>query len=425
MVPFFMTKWLVRSGIAPLLPSVRRKLEGGGKYLRYYSDCLLAAPLGNLEPLGACLEPLGPDVIDLGMGSPRFDLLPTISAKLTADKRGWPPYPGLPELRAAVADRLFSDHDLAFDPLSEVLITAGGLGAVQTVADAFINPGDRVVLFNPTSPLFPYVFQGRRARLRWLESWVEDGRLRFRLDQLASLLRGARLLVVQTPANPTGGVIHPDDLAQIAWWADRRDVLLLSDEVFAGYQHEGEPASIGTLPRADKRTLTVGSVSKSHALASTRVGWLAANRHLLRPCLAAAALRDPFVSTLGQQVALAALRGQRDALQPILAGIDSRRRYAFDRIRSLEFDVPWPGGCFFLWVPVWRLGMSGREFAAALLEEQKVRVIPGDLFGPGGIGHVRLSLVAEDGRLQEGLNRITTFVHEYQNTQATELARAA
>src|SRR5262249_18562989 len=132
--------------------------------------------------------------------------------------------------------------------------------------------------------------------------------LRFRLDQLAARLRGARLLVVNSPANPTGGVLAPEDLEQIAWWAQRRDVLVLSDEVFSSFREDNTLVSLASLPTARRRTLVVGSVSKSHALAAARVGWLAAHRHLLRPCLAAAALREPFVSTVAQQMALTALR---------------------------------------------------------------------------------------------------------------------
>src|SRR5262249_48645103 len=154
--------------------------------------------------------------------------------------------------------------------------------------------------------LYSLAARTRRARVRWLPCRVEDGRLRFRLDHLARALRGTRLLIINSPANPTGGVISPDDLEQIAWWADRLDVLILSDEVFERFKHEGEVVSIGTLPKARRRTLTAGSVSKGHALASARVGWLAAYRHLLRPCFATAALRTPFVPTLSQQVALAA-----------------------------------------------------------------------------------------------------------------------
>lgn len=412
--PMFLSRLLVRTGLARLLPGVRRRLGDGVDFLRYYSNRLLGAPLADLEQLAAALEPQAPEVIDLGQGSPRFDLLASGSTKLPADRRGWPPAGGLPELRTAVAEKLLTDNRLAFGPAEEVLITTGALGAAQTVFDAFVNRGDRVVLFDPTSPLYPLLARTRGARLCWLTSWLEDGRTRFRLHELARALRGARLLVLTSPANPTGGVVAAEDLEQIAWWADRQDVLVLSDESFERYHYDSEPVSIGTQPRAQRRTLTVGSVSKGHALASARVGWLAGYRHLLRPCIATAALRTPFVPTLCQQVALAALRTSPEAFAPVRAEYASRRQYAYERLRAAGLNPAWPLGAFFFWVPVWEMGLGGQEFADGLLRAQEVRVTPGEWFGPSGRSHVRLSYAADDGRLHEGLNRLGEYVQALQ-----------
>jgi aspartate/methionine/tyrosine aminotransferase len=404
--PLPLAKLLIHTGLSRWLPGLRQHLPEGGACLRYYSDRVLAAPLDELERAAQALAPQGPEVIDLALGSPRFDLLPTGTTKLPADRRGWPPPGGLPELRRAVADKVLADNCLAVDPGDEVLITSGTLGALQTALDALVNRGDIVVLTDPTAPLHPLLVRTRRARVRWLTTWTEEGRTRFRMDHLARALNGARMFVLSSPANPAGGVLAPEDLEQIAWWAQRHDVVLLSDEVFERYHHESEVLSIGTLPRARPRTLTAGSVSKGHALASARVGWLAGCKELLRPCMLAAALRTPFVPTLCQQLALAALRTDAEAFVPILAGFESRRRYAYERLQAMDLNPPWPAGAFFLWVPVWEKGMSGRDFATALLDRYKVLVTPGDLFGPSGAGYVRLSYAADDGRLQEGLNRI-------------------
>jgi aspartate/methionine/tyrosine aminotransferase len=421
----FLIRLLVRTGIARLLPGVQRRLDGGADFLRYYSDRLLGSPLGDLERAGAALTPQAADVIDLTQGAPQFDLLPSATTKLPADKRGWPPVAGLPELRAAVAEKLLADNCLAVSPTEEVLITAGALGAIHTVFDALVNRGDRVVLLDPSTPLHALAGRTRRARLRWIPTWVEEGRTRLRLHDLVRALRGARLLVLNSPANPTGGILAPEDLDQIAWWANRLDVLLLSDEVLERYHYDTEPVSIGTLPNARQRTLTVGSVSKGHALASARVGWIAGHRHLIRPCLATAALRTPFVPTLCQRIALAALRSDPAAFEAVLRQFESRRHYTIERLRALDLNPPWPAGAFFVWLPVWELGVSGREFAATLLREHKVHVTPGDLFGPSGTGFVRLSYAGEDGRLQEGLNRLADYLHELRGEVAEETKLAA
>src|SRR5262249_18411680 len=161
------------------------------------------------------------------------------------------------------------------------------------------------------------------------------------------------------------------------------------------------PPSIGTLAKARRRTLTVGSVSKGHALASLRVGWLAGHRHLVRPCVLTAVLRSSFVPTLCQQVALTALRQSDEAFRPIRAEFESRRRYAFDRLQGQGLEPVWPAGAFFLWVAVHPVDLGGRAFAEQLLGTKRVLVSPGDLFGPSGSGYVRLSYATEDGRLRE------------------------
>jgi aspartate/methionine/tyrosine aminotransferase len=411
-VPLFLVKLLIRAGVARHLPAARRLTDGGGDFLHYYSDRVLAAPHAGLREAAALLEPHGPDVIDLSLGAPRFDLVPSGSTKLPADRRGWPPPGGLPELRAAVAERLLAEQALAVRPADEVHITPGAAGAFAAVLDAFVNPGDAVVLFDPTSPLYELALRPRRARVRWLPARTEDGRLRFGLDRLDRALRGARLLVVADPCNPTGGVLAPEDLEQIAWWADRRDVLLFHDAAFARYRYDGTGPSLGTLPRARRRTLTAGSLSKGHGLAAARVGWLAGHRHLLRPCALAMALHTPFVATLAQQVAVAALRQGGEAFGPVRDEFASRRQYGFERLQALGLAPAWPGGGFFFWVPVWPLGLTGRAFAEQLLRAKKVAVTPGEPFGPSGAAYVRLSYAEEGGRLREGLTRLGEFLRE-------------
>jgi aspartate/methionine/tyrosine aminotransferase len=408
--PLFLARLLVRTGMARLLPSVQHLADGGGAFLHYYSDRVLSAPHPELRDVAAFLEPPGPDGINLALGAPCFDRVPSGSTKLPADCRGWPPAAGLPELRAAVAEKLLADSHLALDPAEEVLLTQGAAGAFSVAAETFLNAGDPVVLLDPTSPLFPFVLRSRRVRIRWLTTWMEEGRTRFRLDHLAQLLRRARMIVVTSPGNPTGGVIAPEDLEQIAWWAKRYDALIYSDEAFSRYRYEGEPSSIGALPHARRRSLTAGSVSKEYALASARVGWLAGHRHLIRPCLTSAVLQVPFVPTLCQHIALTALRQPREAFAAVVQEFASRRRYAFERLRALDLKPEWPTGAFFLWMPVWQLGLSGREFAEQLLRTRKVLVTPGVPFGPSGRGYVRLSYAIEDGRLREGLARLADFV---------------
>jgi aspartate/methionine/tyrosine aminotransferase len=418
--PFLLAKLLARTGVARLLPSVREWTNGGGAFVHYYSDQVLAAPHVDLGEAGKFLDRHGPDIIDLSQSAPSFDLVPSASTKLPADRRGWPPAAGLPELRQAVANKLQADQQLAVNPADEVLITAGGAGGWNVALDTFVNRGGRVVLFDPTSPLYPFTLRQRRARIRWLPTTMEEGRLRFPLDALAKAMRWATMIVVTSPANPTGGCIGTEDLHQIAWWADRHDVLIVNDDAFERYRYEGSAPSIATLPKAQRRTLTLGSVSKGHALASTRVGWLAGHRHLVRPCLLSAALHTPFVPTVCQQIALAALRQGDEVFGPFKKELESRRRYAFERLQALGLKPVWPAGGFFLWMPIeggWGVGpgawgANGQAFAEHLYQARRVLLWPGCFFGPSGQGYVRLSFAGDDGRLREGLARLADFLRE-------------
>jgi aspartate/methionine/tyrosine aminotransferase len=408
-IPPLLARLLIWSGATRLMPGLQRRLDGGIDYLPYYSDRLLTSPLLELQRLASLVAPESPEVIDLTLSAPYFDApTPPATLRIPHDRRGWPDLAGLPELRAAVADYLHAENDLAISSAEEILITAGALGAAQVIFDAFVNRGSAVALLDPVSPMYPLLARTRGAAIRWIGTRNDQGRLRIRLDHLSRRIGGARLLVLTSPNNPDGGVISAEDLEQVAWWANRLDVLILSDEVFSRFALDGEAVSIGRFERARRRTLTVGSVSKSHALAWARVGWIAAHRHLLRPCLATAALRCPFVSTLSQQIAANALRGSSG--ETFCQQLLTRRRHVFERLRAAGLQADWPAGGFYLWLRVptgWR---DGQDFADSLLRTCRVRVAPGDLFGPSGTARVRLSLLGEDGRLDEGIHRLVDLV---------------
>ena len=410
---FWLRKILVRAGIARWLPSVRRRLDGGAVYLRYLSDRCLATPLDALTDFASYILPppndrgLNGDAIDFAGLAPRFELPPP--APRTTSARGYPPPGGLPELRTAIADRLATGR-LAVSPADEVLITGGATGAFSIALDTFVNPGDRVVLFAPTSPLFRIGLHHRRARIQWVPTTTEDGRTRFHMEPFTKALPGAKLLILSHPANPTGGIFTREDLDQIAWWANKFKVLIYCDESFARFRDD-EHVSLGALKPAAKTTLTAGGVTHGWGLAAARVGWLAGCRHLVRPCAAMTALSNPFVPAAGQLAALAALRQPEESFIRVRKMFATKRRYAVERL-GFTFRVEPEAGGLFVWLPVNSLCMTGRAFAERLYAEKGVLVTPGDLYGPGGEGHVRLSIAGDEGRLREGLSRMAEFVAE-------------
>jgi aspartate/methionine/tyrosine aminotransferase len=406
-IPLVLTKLLVRTRLARFVPGARRLADGGTDYLHYYSDRVLAAPLADLLDPAAFPAADAPGVLDLNLPAPRSDS-PASAGRLTADRSGVPPARGLPDLRERIADTYRTRLDREVDPLTEVLVTRGATGAFAAVLDAFVNPGDRVALLDPCSPLFAAGVRSRRGRVRWVATENEGGRTRIPPDTLKAALRGAKLFALADPGNPTGGTLAAEDLEQIAWWANRYDVLIYLDESFGQYRYDGPTAPLP--PEAERRVLRAGSVSQGYGLRSVRVGFLTGSRHLVKACALTAALAGPYVPAVCQRVAARALEADEDTFGPVLEEFRDRRRYVLDRLRGMKLEPTAPAAGFFVWVPVAHLGLDGRAFADRLLKEHGVRVGPGAVFGPSGVGHVRVSFAAEDGRLREGLTRMAAFV---------------
>jgi aspartate/methionine/tyrosine aminotransferase len=408
-IPFWLTKLLVRTRLAGFTRRARRLTDGGTAYLKYYSDRVLSAPVDELLDPAIVAYKTGFDVLDLNQPTPDA---PPARGAVSVGRTDSPSVPGrvpvtLPELGRAVADR-YARAGRAVNPDTDVVATHGATAAFAAALDAFVNPGDRVVLFDPCSPLFGLGAKSRHAKVRWVPTWVEDGRCRYIAADFERAMRGAKMLVLSDPGSPAGGCLANEDLEHIAWIAGGYGVLVYLDESFAAFRYGETPRCLAAMPGADRLTITAGSVSQEFGQPGIRVGWLAGPRHLVRACQLTANLAAPYVSPVCQQAAarLLAEPQQPDALDRFRA----KRQYTVDRLRAMGLEPELPGGGYFAWVPVSGLGMDGRTFAARLLKEARVLVGPGVAFGPSGAGHVRVSFAADDGRLREGLNRMAAFV---------------
>lgn len=434
-IPLRLAKSLIRTGVAQRMPSIRKLLGGGVDYLHYYSDALLMAPNTEVAATEALFAQRGPDCVDLSLGAPQFEAMrPAAHAaprpRLDGDQRGlergpYPPPAGLPELRAAVAEKLRHENAVDFSPQREVVITSGVCQAISMVLDTFVNPGDAVVLFDPSFMLYHYALRWQRARIRWVPTHVADGEIHFDPARLRRAMRGAKLVMVNTPSNPTGGVFSTASLECIADLARRYDALIFSDEVYERFLYDGRRfVSIGSLPAAQRRTITANSFSKSHSMASLRVGYLAAHEYLMRPIMGGQFVRYPFVSTPCQHIALEALREPDDEFAPVLREFDRRRRWAYRELVAMGCEAARPAGAFYLWVDISPFARSGMEFAQRLLDEHDVLVFPGDGFGPSGQQRVRLSFACAPEQFEEGLRRIARLVADHAPQASPETNRA-
>jgi len=405
----FWKKVLIRTGLARHLPWTRRHYPSGTAYLHQYSDRVLTAPVSECTDPTTFPESPGPDVLNLNQANPIFEGIgsggrsPNI---LNREAQIW----GLPDLREAIAERCRSDSGRSIDPKRELLISHGATGALAAVLDAFVNPGQGVVLFDPGSPLFSLGAKSRRARIRWVPTRVEDGFTRFDDQHLIQAMRGAKLLILADPVNPTGGRFHPEDVQKIASLAEQQDLLLVLDETFAWFREDGGINLLPQLPAAKLRTLVIGSVSAGYGLSPYRVGWLSGPTGLIQAAALMANLNAPGVPAIAQVAALKVLRFDEERFGPVREELRDRRRYTLAQLRGIGIQPERPSGGYFLWLPVQSFNMTGREFAERLLKEQQVLVGPGEAFGPSGSRFVRLSVAGDDGRLREGLGRIAKFV---------------
>lgn len=404
---------LIRAGIAARLPSIRALLGDGVRFLPHYSGRILASPNVELQATQALLDQRPGDLVDLSLAAPPESEARPLSP-VERMEGGYPPLLGWIRLRRRIAQFLDEESRIDADPHREILISNGVSQAVGLALDAFVDPGDRVVLFDPSFFIYRQAAENRRARVVFVSTELDDGRTLFEERELARKLRGAKMLFVNSPANPTGGVLDPESLERIAYWCKRRRVLIFSDEVYGRFQYEGDRLSIGALPAARDLAITAGSFSKSHGLAGARVGWIAAQRYLLGPMTVTALLTAPFVSSRSQELALAALDEPAGEREILLARYRRRRALAAAGLARAGLVAGLPAGAFFFWAPLGSLAESGIEFARRLLETESVRIMPGDAFGPSGRDHVRISFASDARSIENGCRRLAAFVARHE-----------
>lgn len=423
-LPFFLRKALARTGLARFSSEAKRLTDGEPRFVQYLSDRTLAAPIDELLDPATFPDADGPEVMNLNLPAPRFES-PVGGWRFTSDRLGNPNPKGLPALRELIADQYRRRDQRTIDPAEQVFVTHGATAAYAATLDAFVNPGDKVVLFDPSSPMFGLGAKSRRAKVRWVPTWTEDGRTRYLFDTLAAAMKGAMLLVLADPCNPTGGVLSGDDLEHVAWLANRHDVLVYTDESFGRFRYEPAETTLAQQTGMDKRLISAGSVTQGYGLGSLRVGWVSGHRQLVRAIGLNASLSAPFVPTACQQAAVRVMQAEEELFAPMLAEFRSKRQYTVDRLKAMGLEQTTPGGGFSTWVPVFPLGVDGRTFAERLLREQRVLVGPGCAYGPSGGGYVRVSFAVEDGRLREGLTRMARFVDELRGRPVVEAVRVS
>ncbi len=360
------------------------------------------------------LEAQGRDIIHLEIGEPDFDTPDHIvEAAVRALRDGhthYTPAAGVPELRQAIAQHISSSRGVEVYP-EQVVVTPGAKPIMFFTMLTLLEPGVEAIYPNPGFPIYESVicFTGATPVALPLR---EEKNFRFDADEFRSLVSDrTRLIILNSPQNPTGGVLTRQDLEVVAEVAQERGIMVLSDEVYEQILYEGEHFSILTLPGMGQYTILLDGFSKTYAMTGWRLGYGVMPVELAEQITKLMVNSNSCTAAFTQQAGIAALKGPRDATQGMVAAFRERRDVIVDGLNRIPgFRCAQPAGAFYVFPNVEGTGMSSKAAADYLLEEAGVAVLGGAGFGRYGEGYVRLSYANSIANIQRALERIEQAV---------------
>ncbi len=353
-------------------------------------------------------------VISLGVGEPDF-VTPESFTKAAFDAvaQGETHYTsnyGIPALREAIADHLERLYGVRYDPRNEILITIGVSEGLMLALLAILNSGDELLSPDPYYVAYRPACQIAGGTFVPVATGMET---EFRVsapDLEAHLTDRSKAILLGYPSNPTGAQMTREGLTEIADLAARRDLLVISDEIYDRLSYGLPHTCFPSLPGMRERTVLLGGFSKAYAMTGWRVGWACAPADLLEAMMKIHQYIIMSAPTPSQYAALEAIHNGEDEVQRMIAEFDSRRRLIVAALNEMGLTCFDPHGAFYAFPSVRSTGLDDIEFAERLLLEEKVAVIPGSAFGDCGRGHVRACYAAPKPVLEDALERIRRFV---------------
>ncbi|CAB1060759.1 Aspartate aminotransferase (EC [Olavius sp. associated proteobacterium Delta 1] len=351
------------------------------------------------------------DVVNLGIGQPDFDTPEFIrdAAKLALDEgyTRYPPAKGFVDLRQAIAAKLKRENNIIADPASDIYVAVGAMQVIFNTCLHLLNKGDEVIVVDPGYDYYSQIrlFGGVPVTVPAHES------NRFKVDPAdieAAITNKTKMMIINTPSNPTGAIFGEEILREIARMALEHDLIVLSDEpyehiLFDGHRH----ISIGSFEGMAERTISAYTLSKSYAMTGWRVGYTVAPPEIVDEMEKLMEHMVSGVTAVAQRAALSAIEAPRDCVREMVATYDKRRRIVYEGLNAVDgIKCLKPESTFYAFPNIKSLGLSSWDLAKYLLKEHKVAVVPGSIFGKAGEGYVRLSFAASIEQLQEGIARI-------------------
>ena len=361
------------------------------------------------------LEATGRSIIHLQIGEPDFDTPANVraAAKAALDEGAthYPPYPGIPALREAIAADATARKGFPVDP-SRVFVTVGGKGVMLYAILGLVDPGDDVLVPDPGYPIYESLTRFVGANPIPIPIRMEHD-FRLDVDELETLITPrTRLLIINSPANPTGGVLTRTDLERISDLAIRHDLWVMADEIYGRILYDGaEHVSIASLPGMAERTIVLDGFSKTFAMTGWRMGYAIVPESLVKTYGQLIINTISGVATFAQVGAVEALVGQQDDVDRMVVEFKARRDLVVDGLNAIPgIECRKPVGAFYVFPSIRGTGLTGADLAERLLQEAGVCVLAGSAFGQYGDDHIRISYANSQANLTEALGRIRSLV---------------
>ena len=356
------------------------------------------------------------DTISLGVGEPDFDTPWHIRDEgiysLEKGRTFYTSNSGLIELRNEICRYYDRRFNISYDPVKETIITVGGSEAIDIALRAMVDPGDEVIVPQPSYVSYEPCAILAGAKPVIIELKNEDD---FRLtpEELEEAITDkTKILVLPFPNNPTGAIMEKEDLIAIAKICIEKDIFVLSDEIYAELSYKGNHVSIASIPGMRERTIVINGFSKAYAMTGWRLGYAMGPSEIITQMTKIHQFAIMCAPTTSQYAAVEALRNGDDDVKMMRTSYDQRRKFLMNAFREMGLPCFEPFGAFYVFPDIREFNMTSEEFAYALLDTQNLAVVPGTAFGNSGEGFLRISYAYSLEKLKIAMERISLFIED-------------
>ena len=359
------------------------------------------------------------DAISLGVGEPDFDTPWHIREEgiysLEKGRTYYTSNSGIKELREEICRYLYRRFNLSYDWKSETIVTIGGSEAIDIALRVMLDPGDEVLLPQPSYVSYEPCVLMAGGKPVIIELKAED-EFKLTAKQIEeACTEKTKVLILPFPNNPTGSVMSKEELEKIIGIIKEKDLFVLSDEIYAELTYGEKHTSIASLPGMKERTIVINGFSKSYAMTGWRLGYAAGPADIIKQMTKLHQFSIMCAPTNSQYAAVEALKNGDSDVEMMAEAYDQRRRFLLHELRRIGLECFEARGAFYVFPCIKSTGMTSEEFATRLLQEEKIAVVPGTAFGDSGEGYLRISYAYSIEKIKQALERIERFVNKIKN----------